>query len=78
MTTFSASLTKLTPLLPQSRDCNCYVSRPILAPPPLGLQQHADLCAHDSRTLPTCDTSVGSLTLPVPEAGDFVELILLH
>ena len=35
MTTFSASLTNLTPLLPQSRDSSCYVSGPILAPPPL-------------------------------------------
>jgi hypothetical protein len=30
----------------------------------------------NSRTLPTCDISLGSLTLPAPEAGDFVELIL--
>jgi hypothetical protein len=27
----------------------------------------------NSRTLPTRDISIGSLTLPVPEAGDFVE-----
>ena len=47
MTTFSASLTKLTALLPQSRDISCYVSRPILAPPPPWLQKHADLRAHD-------------------------------
>ena len=47
MTTFSASLTNLTVLLPQSRDCSSYVSRPILAPPPLGLQEHTDLCAQD-------------------------------
>ena len=33
MTTFSASLTNLTALLPQSHDCTCYVSRRILAPP---------------------------------------------
>ena len=32
----------------------------------------------NSRTLPTCDISRGSLTLPAPEAGIFVELILLH
>jgi len=43
MTTFSASLTDL----PQSRDCSCYVSRPILAPPPLWLQKQTDLRAHD-------------------------------
>ena len=47
MTTLSASLTNLTSLLPQSRDISCYVSRPILAPPPLWLQKHADLRAHD-------------------------------
>ena len=47
MTTFSASLTNLTALLPQSRDSSCYVSRPILAPPPLWLQKHTDLRAHD-------------------------------
>ena len=31
-----------------------------------------------SRTVPTCHTSVGSLKLPAPEAGDLVELILLY
>jgi hypothetical protein len=35
MTTFSASLTNLTVLLPQSRDYSCYVSTPILTPTPL-------------------------------------------
>ena len=44
---FGASLTNLTPLLPQSPDSSCYVSRPILAPPLLWLQQHTDLRAHD-------------------------------
>ena len=29
-----------------------------------------------SRILPNCDVSLGPLTLPAPEAGDFVELIL--
>jgi hypothetical protein len=29
-----------------------------------------------SPTLPTCDISLGSLTLPAPTAGDFVELLL--
>ena len=32
-TTLSASLTNLTPRLPQSRDCSCYINRQILAPP---------------------------------------------
>jgi hypothetical protein len=31
-----------------------------------------------SRILPTYDISPGSLTLPAPEAGNFVELILLY
>jgi hypothetical protein len=47
MATFSASLTNLTALLPQSHDCSCYVGIPILAPPPLWLQKHTDLRAHD-------------------------------
>jgi len=45
--TFRASLTNPRPLLPQSRDSSCYVSRPIPAPPPLWLEKHTDLCAHD-------------------------------
>jgi hypothetical protein len=45
-TNFSASLTKLTALLPQSHDCSCYVSRPILAPPPFWLHKHIDLRTH--------------------------------
>ena len=52
MTTFSASLTNLTALLPQSHDYSCYVSRPILAPPTLWLQKHTDLRAHDSAHVP--------------------------
>ena len=44
---FGASVTNLTPLLPQSRDSSCYASRPILAPPPLWRQQHTDLRADD-------------------------------
>ena len=35
VTTFNPRLTNLTVLLPQSRDCSCYVSGRILAPPPL-------------------------------------------
>jgi len=31
-----------------------------------------------SRTVPTFDVSLGTLTLPTPEVGDFLELILLH
>jgi hypothetical protein len=39
------SQTLTPPLLHQSRDNSCYVSRPILAPPPLWPQKHADLRA---------------------------------
>ena len=44
--TFSASLTNLSALLPQSRDTSCYVSKPILVPPPLWLHKHTDLRAY--------------------------------
>jgi hypothetical protein len=64
-------LTNLTPLLPQSHDCNCYVIRPILAPPTL-----YDLRAHDFAQ--TCNISLVSQALLAPEAGDFVELFLIH
>jgi hypothetical protein len=47
MTAFSASLTKLTAFLPQSRDSSCYVDRPVLAPPPLWLHKHTDPRAHE-------------------------------
>jgi hypothetical protein len=47
MQTIIASLTNLTLLLPQSRDCSCYVSRPILAPPPRWLLKHIDLRPRD-------------------------------
>ena len=47
MITFSASLVNLTPILPQSHDCSYYVTRPILAPPPLWSQRRTDLRAHD-------------------------------
>jgi len=75
MTTFSASLTTLTFLLPQSRDCSCYVSNRILAPPQLCLQEHAVF-----RALSHLGTSINlwSLTLRAPETGDFVGLILLY
>jgi hypothetical protein len=46
LSTFSSSLTNLAAFLPQSHDCSCYVSRPILAPPPLWLQKHTDLRKH--------------------------------
>jgi len=35
---------------------------------------NALISAHTTaRTFPICDISLGSLTLPTPEAGDFVE-----
>jgi hypothetical protein len=47
MTTPSAILTHLTVFQPQSRDYSCYVSRPILAPPPLWMHKHTNLRTHD-------------------------------
>jgi len=77
MTTFRESLTNLTAFLPQSHGTSCYVIRRILAPPPHWL--HTLNYAHTtSRTLPSCDVSLGCLTLPAPDAGDFVGLILLY
>ena len=42
-----SSVRNRTALLPQSRDCSYYVSRRILAHPPLCLQKRTDLCAQD-------------------------------
>jgi hypothetical protein len=88
MTTFNASLTNLTALLPQSHNYSSYLSRPILAPPPLWLHKHTDLRVQVSQThwsthtrlcvLFTCDISLGSRTLLTPDARAFVELILLY
>jgi len=47
MTTFSASRTKHTVLLPQSRDFSYNVSRRMRPYPPPWLQKHTDLCACD-------------------------------
>lgn len=47
ITIFSVNLTNLTTLLPRSHEYSHYVSRPILAPPPLWMRKHADLRAHD-------------------------------
>jgi len=41
------SLTNLTTLLPRSHDYSHYISRPILAPPPLWMHKHTDLRAND-------------------------------
>ena len=47
LTDFSARLTNLKVLVPQSRDCSCYLNRRILAPPPLPLQQTHGLTNFD-------------------------------
>jgi hypothetical protein len=78
ITTFSVSLTNLTSLVSQSHDCSSITSRIILTPPPLWLQKHTDQAHTNSRTLPHCGISLGSLQPPAPEDGVFVELILLH
>jgi hypothetical protein len=63
--------------LSQSHVGSCYVSRPILSPPQLWLLKHTDLRAHYFAHFPNL-ISLGSLTLPAPEAGDFVKLIPLY
>jgi hypothetical protein len=52
MTSLSASSTNGTALLTHSHNCSCYVSRRTLAPPPLWLQKHTDLRAHDFAHFP--------------------------
>ena len=47
MTAFSACLTIPVVFLPQSRACSYHVCRRTLIPPPLWLQKHTDLHAHD-------------------------------
>jgi hypothetical protein len=68
---------RVSQILPQSRDCSCYVSRPILAPPPLWLQIHTDLCAHDFAHSPDLWHQPRLRSVTAPKDGDFVELILL-
>ena len=77
-TTFSASLTTLTVLLPQSSDSSCYVGRPILALPPLWLHEHINLRAQNFAHSHDWSHDFGSLSLPAPEPGDIVEWLLLH
>jgi hypothetical protein len=78
VTTFSASLTNRTALLPKSHNCSYHVHRPILAPQPHLVQKRPDLRAHDSRIFSTYDLILGCITLPAPEIGDFLELLLLY
>ena len=78
MTTFRASLTNLTALLLQSHDCSCYVSRRILASPPLWLQYNTDLCAQDFLNCPDLWHQPRLAKLPASQAGVFVKLLLLY
>ena len=71
MTTFSASLTYLTALLPQSHDYSRYVNRPIWHLHRCDCRNTLIYAHTTSRTLPTCDISLDSITLPESEAGDF-------
>jgi hypothetical protein len=48
----------------------------ILAPPPLNCRNALNYMYTTSRTLPTCDMSLGSPTVAMPEARDFVESLL--
>jgi len=77
MKTLNANLASLTVLLLQSHDRSCYSSRPIMAPPLLRLYETHWSSGTRLRALPTCDTSLGWLRLPGPEAGDFMELLPL-
>jgi hypothetical protein len=75
MTTSSASLSNLTALLPQPHDCKCNTSR-ILVTHRSDCKTVLTYASTTSRTLPT--SSPHSLTLPAPDAGYFVELLLLY
>jgi hypothetical protein len=59
-------LTNPATLVLQLHDCGSYVSGPLLAPLPQGMQKFANLRVSDLGTLPTCDDSLGSLTLLTP------------
>jgi predicted alpha/beta superfamily hydrolase len=73
MRPFSASFTKLKALLPQSHVYNCYVSTSTSL-----IARKTLIYGHSkSHILPTCDISLGMITVSAPEAGDFVELILI-
>ena len=73
-----AILTKPAALLLQELNCSYYLSRLILATPPLWLHKHADLRAYDFAELLICDTSLWSLKTTSPEPGNFVKLMLLY
>jgi hypothetical protein len=60
-------------LLPHSHDCGCDVSKRTLIDSSLRLKKHTT-----SSALLACDISLGLLTLPALEAGDFKEILLLY
>ena len=74
----SACLTSLTVFLPQSHNRSCYGNRRTLAPPPLWLHKPPDLPAYQFTHSKNLWHPSEQPTFPVPEAGDFVELILLY
>jgi len=76
MTTFSASLTNLKILLPQLYSFGYYICRPILVLSTL-CRNTLGYAHMTSCTFQTYDYSLGSLKVPVSEAGHFVKLILL-
>jgi hypothetical protein len=78
MITFSASLTKLMVLQPQSHDCSCCVSRKVLAHSLSGYRNTLIYAHMNLYTFPACDIILGLLTLHVPEARELVELMLIH
>lgn len=67
----SASLTDLAVLLPKQCEGRCYAVHS-------SNWRNTQTYAHMTwRNLPTCNISLGQLTLPANEAGEFVVLILL-
>ena len=73
LTTFSARPTNVTALSPQSHDWINYVIRRILSTPSPRLEKQW----YSRKRLRALSRPAGSLTLSAPEAGDFVELLLL-
>jgi hypothetical protein len=72
----STSLTNPMVLLPQSCDCSYCVRRQLLALPLLDCGNMLIYAHVTSHILTACDISMHLLTLPVPKAANFVELIL--
>ena len=82
---FSDRPTKLTVSLPQSHDCSCYVSRRILTLPPVRLQKQTNkprTYKHSHKQFRALSQRVnnrlGSGMLSAPQAGNFMESILLY